>query len=99
MVLQNPGAQSSRYLLPTSEEEFVGIDAICDGTSKERYPMEYNRRLVRALEKQLAKDVENNRYDKEREGACKDNDPDGFTRNHIAQRPSDGCEETHNYRE
>lgn len=35
-----------KYLLPTAEEEFVGIDSICDSTANERHPVKHQWRLI-----------------------------------------------------
>ena len=48
------------YLLTTSEEEFIRIDAIFDGASDERDPVEDQWRLICVLEQQLAQDIQDN---------------------------------------
>ena len=51
------------YLLSTTEKELVGINPVGNGTSKERHPVENDRRLIGILEYEL---VENVKYDGKR---------------------------------
>lgn len=56
------------YLCSATEEELVRVNAVCDGTSDERNPVENDRRFCRVLEQKLIEDVQNNgKYEERRE--------------------------------
>ena len=60
-IVSNPRlVQVSRVtnLVPAIEEELVGINAVRDGATNERHPMEDQRRLCRVSEEQLLEDVQ-----------------------------------------
>lgn len=45
-------------LVPAIEEELVGVNAVRDGATNERHPMEDQRRLCWVSEEQLLEDVQ-----------------------------------------
>ena len=53
--------QNLLHLFPTAEEESIRVNAVDNGTPKERNPMEHNGRLVRILEQKLIEDVKDDR--------------------------------------
>lgn len=56
------------YLCPATEEELVRVNAVCDGTSDERNPVENDRRFSRVPEQKLIEDIQNNgKYEERRE--------------------------------
>ncbi len=55
-----------KYLLPTAEEELVGINSICDSTANERHPVKHQWRLIGTFDEELAKHVENDGNNNER---------------------------------
>ena len=51
-------ASPATNLVPAIEEELVGVNAVGDGATNERHPMEDQRRLCWISEEQLLKDVQ-----------------------------------------
>ncbi len=57
------GGPDPANLFPTTEEEFIGIDAVGNGAPDERYPVEHNWRFLGISNEQLAQDVEDDDKD------------------------------------
>lgn len=55
---ESKGRKHSIYLLSATEKEFVGINSVRNGTSKERHPVKNDRRLIGVFEYELAENVE-----------------------------------------
>ena len=88
------GRKHSIYLLSTTEEELVRINSVRNGTSKERHPVENDRRLIGVLEYKLIEDIEYDRKRKQRDKAGKTSE-DGRFVGQRAQRLDDKCEDAH----
>ena len=69
-----------KYLLPTAKEEPVGINSVSDGTTDERHPMKHKWRFIGVLNEQLAKHIEYNGNNKERQETSSDDNAGRFIR-------------------
>lgn len=76
---ENPSRKHNtpRYLFPAGEEEFVRINAIDDGTPKERDPVKNDGRLIKVLKEQLLENIKYDRKYNEREEAPSNNKAGG----------------------
>ena len=86
---------SLEYLPPTAEEEFVRINPVGNGAANEWHPVEDNWGFIAVFEKQLAKHVEDDDNNKEREKASGDDHTRGIIRQEITQRLGDHRKDTH----
>lgn len=88
------GRKHSIYLFSTTEKELVRINSVGNGTSKERYPVENDRRLIGVFEYELVEDIEYDSKRNEREKTGKTCE-DGRCIGQYAQRLEDKCKDAH----
>lgn len=91
---ESMGRKHSIYLFSATEKELVRINSVGNGTSKERHPVENDRRLIGVLEYELVENVEYDSKRNEREKAGKTSE-DGRCVGQYAQRLDNKCKDAH----
>ena len=83
------------YLFPAIEKEVERVDSVGHGAPDQGEPVEYHRRFIRVLEKQLVQDIQDDGEDDEGSKAGAQEHPDGLGRALLANIVEDGREEPH----
>ena len=79
------------YLLSAAEKEFVWINAIQNGATNKRDPVEDKRRFIRVLEEELAEDVQDDSKDNEGDDARQNHQSPRSPRKHVIKQASYTC--------